>query len=256
MFVVVLILYYTFDHSVLSFSWFTGLLFLLENPNFDDPISPLFQPRDSLAEYAQDIENYRQGKSVGFMKCLLDEAISYFNTNVEDSAHITDGKDGKNLTNGENFDLVNGCSTLVSDNKSCDCLFCSDININCEPGDEDFASESQLTSNYENNSNMIDLRKRSHDYTLENLNVPLHAKLSETDIDNMDEKLTTSGSKTKRQISEDTIVSASSIIFQNASGECLQDELGKLRNDSVEGTSDFEELLYLHFDMDSEIQSE
>ena len=104
---------------------FSGLLFLLENPNFDDPISPIFQPRDTLTEYAQDIANHRQGNSVGFMKCLLDEAISSCSERINENVQL---QGETTLSQKQNFDVADDNMTEVSDKSKHLCCSMSESN--------------------------------------------------------------------------------------------------------------------------------
>ena len=236
---------------------FLGLLFLLENPNFDGPISPFFQLRDTMAEYVQDIANHRQGNNVGFMECLMDEVIGSScgqpNEKVDLPREIR-------FSHTQNVDITGETIPALPDKETNTCSINCVRNLEPESVHGDQECKSSLSDLHGNVLELGMTSETSPSCILDSLESRTHENKSETDTENalllMDLKSKTGETKTKRQISEDNIVSASNKIFLKTSGEGLHHEVGKLRNDSVDETPDFEEMLYIHFDMGTEIHTE
>lgn len=178
---------------------------MLENPNFDDPISPYFQPRETLQEYINDIKNYRKGKKVSFMDCLLDEVI-------ESSSRVSVKTGGENTITKTDEGVDDGLSIMKTGDKVT--AITEDVNDELVLKEHAIAVPKTLTSD-------------------------ACSGLSTEQSHKDDEQ------KTKRQISEDSIVEASNKIFLIASGEKVEQTIARCV--SIDESPDFEELMYTHF---------
>ena len=200
---------------------FAGLLFLLENPNFDDPISPYFQPRDTLQEYIDDIGKHRKGNRVGFMQSLLDEAI---NSSLHKSCDATSSAIDEVITQSDNKDEIEATDVINND--------ITFDKINDKPYESSDLDEA------------IDVKSQTISCGL----VPQSNKLiSKPDLFEKETSFEDyCGENTpKRQISEDYIVEASSKIFRKLSGEYCDEKME--RRLSLIENPDYEELMYVHF---------
>ena len=195
---------------------FSGLLFLLENPNFEDPISPYFQPRDTLQEYIHDIRNHRKGNKVGFMASLLDEVIN--SSSYKSCGNISD-EVGTRYQNNSMNDLK----------PSFDNVPVGDVVHNDQ--NENLESEQELN---------VEFGTHRDDLVLQSQKVAAGQEL------NVIQKTFENNShNTKRQISEDNIVEASNKVFRKVSGESCTDKTQ--RRISLDERPDFEELIYRNF---------
>ena len=200
---------------------FTGLLFLLENPNFDDPISPYFQPRDTLQEYIDDIGKHRKGNRVGFMQNLLDEAITY---SLHKSCDATSSVSDEVISRCDNKDEIE--TTGVINN-----------GITIDKINDKTYESSDL-------GEAIDVKSQTISCGLVSQSNKLISKPDLFEKETSFEDYC--GENTpKRQISEDNIVEASSKIFRKLSGEYCEEKME--RRLSLIENPDYEELMYVHF---------
>lgn len=209
-----------------------GLLFLLENPNFEDPISPYFQPRQTLAEYINDIKNHRQGKKVGFLENLLDEVI---------------GSSSEKLAEKENEKLRLTCDSTClyeeTDSRGKETIFPyleSSSKEKDESGNNTVLSDLQNQNQKERTPKNDDLVSQKNDAEM---GADVFSPYKDSDLRKDD-------NRTKRQITEDSIVEASNKIFLKASGEDNKER--KIRKLSVDEELDFEEMMYSYFDVYTE----
>ena len=199
--------------------FFSGLLFLLENPNFDDPISPYFQPRETLQEYINDIKNYRKGKKVSFMDCLLDEAI-------ESSSRINVKASGENTGTQTDKDADDSFSDIETDSK--ETVMVEDLNADLIVKEHGITVPKSSSVACSEQATLDDFGTVKHSES----DLTIYCHTSDANI-------------TKRQISEDNIVEASNKIFLKATGEKFEQKI--TRCVSVDERPDFEELMYTHF---------